>query len=392
MAQDGRPKGRPYDFPIMREHDVTEYPLLKDFINDELVTQIAGRIEAAQPSFDASAFIAAVVAELGNLELKARHRLIAAKLREFLPADYPEALRILLAMLQDEGSETPGKEAGLQLMSIPAFVEVYGSDHPRESLDAMPAITRVSSCEFALRPFLIAHPQATLARLRSWTEHEDEHVRRLVSEGSRPRLPWAPPLRQFIADPTPTLSLLERLKDDPSLYVRRSVANHLNDISKDHPGRVLELMEAWSPGASKERLWLINHGLRTLVKRGDRRALAILGFGPANVDLRDLELSPARLHFGDALVFSFELRNRGTAAAKLMIDYVMHFRKANGKTAPKVFKLKQTRLAAGAAVAISKKLAIRPISTRKYYAGRQRLEIQVNGRVLGGADFELVMD
>ena len=371
---------------------MTEFPLLKDFINAELVAQIADRIVAVQPAFAAAAFTAAVVADLDELEFKARHRLIAATLREFLPADYPEALRILLAMLEDESAEPTGKAADLQLMAIPTFVEVYGVDFPRESLDAMPAITRVSSCEFAIRPFLIAQPQATLKRLRLWTQHDDENVRRLASEGSRPRLPWAPPLRQFIADPSPTLSLLEQLKDDPSLYVRRSAANHLNDISKDHPQRVLERMAAWNKGASAERLWLISHALRTLVKRGDTQALAILGYGEANVELRGLELEPLALQFGNALEFTFELLNRDTAEQNLMIDFVMRFRKANGTTAPKVFKLKKTRLAAGEAVTISKKLAIKPISTRKYYPGRQRLEIQVNGRVLGGTDFELVMD
>jgi len=371
---------------------VAEFPLLKDFINAELVAQIAGRIAAVHPPFAAAAFTAAVVADLDKLELKARHRLIAAKLREFLPADYPAALRILLAMLTRESDEPRGKGAGLRLMAIPAFVEVYGVDFPRESLEAMPVITRVSSCEFAIRPFLVAHPQATLARLQLWTAHDDENLRRLASEGSRPRLPWAPPLRQFIADPSPTLSLLERLKDDPSLYVRRSAANHLNDISKDHPERVLERMAAWKKGASAERLWLISHALRTLVKRGDARALAILGYGEANVELLGLELEPALLQFGSQLEFSFELLNRGRAEANLMIDFVMRFRKANGKTAPKVFKLKQARLAAGETLLIKKKLAIKPLSTRRYYPGRQRLEIQVNGRVLGGADFELVMD
>lgn len=370
---------------------MADFPLLKDFINAELVEQIAGRIVRLHPAFDGAAFQAAVIVDLDKLELKARHRLIAARLREFLPDDYPEALRILVAMLQSE-HDSPGKVDGLRLMAIPAFVEVHGGDHPRESLDAMPAITRVSSCEFALRPFLAAHPQATMARLLEWIEHEDEHVRRLVSEGSRPRLPWAPPLRDFIVDPAPTLSLLEQLKDDPSLYVRRSVANHLNDISKDHPELLLERMAAWSQGASKERLWLINHALRTLVKRGDQRALAILGFGSANVELRGLKLQPAALQFGNELEFSFELQNRGIAEVNLMIDFVMRFRKSTGATAPKVFKLKKTRLPAGKGISIKKKLAIRPISTRKYYPGRQRLEIQVNGRVLGGADFELVME
>ncbi len=370
---------------------MADFPLLKDFINAELVERIADRIVALHPAFDAAAFRAAVVDDLDKLELKARHRLIAAQLREFLPADFPEALRILVAMLQDE-HDTPGKESGLQMMAIPAFVEIYGGHHPRESLDAMPAITRVSSCEFALRPILAAHTQATLGRLHEWIEHEDAHVRRLVSEGSRPRLPWAPPLQQFVADPSPSLALLERLKDDSSLYVRRSVANHLNDISKDHPELVLERMEAWSVDAGEERLRLINHALRTLVKLGDQRALAILGYGAANIKLRRVELTPELLQFGNELEFSFELQNCGTSEANLMIDFVMRFLKANGKSAPKVFKLKKARLAAGETLPIKKKLAIRPISTRKYYPGRQRLEIQVNGRVLGGADFELVMD
>lgn len=384
--------GRRYIFAYCKEIKVADYPLLKDFINAELVEQIAGRIVAVHPSFDAVGFVCAVAADLDALELKARHRLIAAELRNFLPPQYPEALGILLAMLEVESGNQPGQDAGLRLMAIPAFVEIYGLDHPRESLDAMPAITRVSSCEFALRPLLVHHADLTLKRLRAWTKHEDEHVRRLVSEGSRPRLPWAPPLRQFIADPAPTLSLLEALKDDASLYVRRSVANHLNDISKDHPELLLQRMQAWAVKANDERFWLIKHALRTLVKRGDQRALAILGFGAAEVELRGLKLEPAKLQFGNKLEFSFELLNRDDAQQNLMIDYVMHFRKANGKTAPKVFKLKQARLAVGEALSITKKLAIRPISTRRYYAGRQRLEIQVNGRVLGGADFQLVMD
>lgn len=231
-----------------------------------------------------------------------------------------------------------------------------------------------------------------MKRLQEWALDDNEHVRRLVSEGSRPRLPWWPPLRQFIADPVPAIALLELLKDDPSLYVRRSVANHLNDISKDHPELLLTRMEAWSKGASDERLWLVNHALRTLVKRGDQRALAILGYGHADIELRGLALRPERLQFGESLEFEFELLNRDAAGQNLMIDFVMHFRKANGKTAPKVFKLKKARLAAGERLSIRKKLAIRPISTRKYYSGRQRLEVQVNGRILGGADFELVMD
>jgi 3-methyladenine DNA glycosylase AlkC len=371
---------------------MAEFPLLKDFINEELVKQIAERICSVHPEFDSLAFVSAVTAELDALELKARTRFIAEKLRQFLPADYPSALKILLAILAQDRGFKPIQNAGLRLMAIPCFIERYGLGHPEESLDAMPIVTRYSSCEFAVRPLIANAPELTLARLRQWAKDSDEHVRRLASEGSRPRLPWGAQLRDFIVDPAPSLALLEALKDDPSLYVRRSAANHLNDIGKDHPELLLARMEAWSQGANKERLWLINHALRTLVKRGDQRALVILGYGPASVELSDFTLEPAILQFGDELEFGFSLRNIGEEARNLMIDFVVHFLKANGATAPKVFKLKKMRLAAGASTTISKRFAIRPISTRKYYPGRQRLEIQVNGRLLGGADFELVID
>lgn len=332
------------------------------------------------------------MAELDALELKARTVLIAEKLRQFLPADYPKALRILLAILDEERGFEPISKAGLRLMAIPCFIERYGLAHAEESLDAMPRVTRVSSCEFALRPLIAQEPKLTMARLRQWARDSDEHVRRLASEGSRPRLPWGAQLRELIADPSPTLALLERLKDDPSLYVRRSAANHLNDIGKDHPELLLARMEAWAEDASEERRWLINHALRTLVKCGDQRALAILGYGQAAVELRDLRLEPARLQFGRELEFGFSLRNLGDEPQQLMIDFLMHFMKANGQTAPKVFKLKKMRLAGGERARISKRFAIRPISTRRYYPGPQRLEIQVNGRVLGAAEFELAMD
>ncbi len=372
---------------------MAEYPLLKDMFDRRLVEQIAERICAVHTSFDLDAFVTAVMAELGGLELKQRFALIADKLRDYLPEDYPTAVAILVEILDDaDGRFAPIDDAGFRLLPIPTFVYRHGLDHPQASLDAMHIITRYSSCEGAIRPYIINHPKLTLDRLHQWALDANEHVRRLVSEGSRPRLPWWPPLREFIADPPQGLALLEHLKDDPSLYVRRSVANHFNDIAKDHPEMVLERMANWKAGASAERLWLINHALRTLVKRGDRRALEILGYGPPNVEMSRLRLSPSVLQFGNELAFSFELRNADDEAQNLMIDFIMHFVKANGSIAPKVFKLKKMKLMSGESATVSKRMAIRPISTRRYYPGRQRLEIQVNGRILDGADFELVMD
>ena len=371
----------------------SEFPLLKEMIDLPLVRRIAGRIEAVYPQFAREEFLAAVDAELHRLELKPRFALIADKLREYLHADYPTALNSLLAILDDDRhSFEPIEDPAFRLLPIPTFVERYGLDHPQESLEAMYIITRYSSCESAIRPFITRYPAQTMTKLQTWAKDGNEHVRRLVSEGSRPRLPWAPQLREFIADPTPALALLEHLKDDSSLYVRRSVANHLNDIGKDHPELLLERMTAWKDGVSTERMWLINHALRSLIKKGDPRALAILGYDEPQVELRELKLSPERLIFGEDLSFSFQLQSVSDETQQLMIDYVMRFVKANGKRAPKVFKLKRATLKAGDSLSLSKSHAIRPISTRRYYAGLQRLEIQVNGRIVGGGDFELVMD
>ncbi len=371
---------------------MAEYPLLKDMLDRRLVEQIAQRIATVHPPFPQDEFVAAIDGQLSALELKARTKLIAENLRQFLPSDYVQALHILLAILDAERGFEKIDNAGLRLQAIPTFVERYGLDHPTESLAAMPIITRVSSCEFAIRPFILRYPAETFACLKLWAHAEDEHTRRLVSEGSRPRLPWAPQLTQFIADPTPTLELLEMLKDDESLYVRRSVANHLNDISKDHPEIALERLASWQLDAGAGRRWLIKHALRGLLKQGDRRALAILGYGLAQVELRGLKLESTTLQFGEALRFSFELRSGSDRAQKLMVDYVLHFVKANGKTAPKVFKLKTLNLPAGESARIEKAQPIRPISSRRYYPGQQRLEIQVNGQILGGVDFALVMD
>ena len=371
---------------------MADFPLLKDMIDLPLVRQMADRIRIVHPDFDDAGFCAAVATDLPKLALKQRFNLVADALRDRLPGDYPTALGILVAILDEKNQPfEPIADAGFRLLPIAAFVERHGLSHPQASLDAIPAITRHVTCEGAIRPFIERYPAETMERLRAWVRDPDEHVRRLVSEGTRPRLPWATQISAFIADPTPALGLLQQLNDDPSLYVRRSVANHLNDISKDHPGIVLERMASWSHEAPRERLWLINHALRSLVKQGDPAALAILGYGAPNLRLTGLTLSPRKLIFGGQLRFAFQLRNMG-GSQKLMIDYRLHFVKANGKTAPKVFKLKKAMLPAGETLRIEKRHAIRAISTRRYYPGRQRLEIQVNGRVLGGQDFELEME
>ncbi len=371
---------------------MSDFPVLKDQIDTTLVTQIADRISLVYPDFAHESFIQAVDAKLHELELKPRFGLIADKLYEFLPAHYPDAVQILVEILDSTKHNFEyTKDVGFRMLAIPTFVEKYGTDHLEASMDAMYIITRYTSCEFAIRPFIMKYPKQTLEILHKWVHDDNEHVRRLVSEGTRPRLPWAPQLPDFIADPSPALEILTYLQDDESLYVRRSVANHLNDITKDHPERVIDTLEMWQKDATEGTQWLINHALRTLVKKGDSRALALLGFGASKLELFDLDVTPKTLHFGQSLSLSFKLKSTAEIPQDLMIDYVMNFVKANGKTAPKVFKLKKTTLQAGETLTIEKSHSIRPISTRKYYSGQHRIEIQVNGQILGSINFELIM-
>jgi 3-methyladenine DNA glycosylase AlkC len=269
------------------------------------------------------------------------------------------------------------------------MVGFYGLDEPEASLATLRRLTGLFSAEFAIRPFIEQDTPGVLAELSEWTGDADEHVRRLVSEGTRPRLPWGRRLRAFQRDPRPVLTLLEKLKDDPSEYVRRSVANNLNDIAKDNPEPMVATCRRWARGASDERRWIIRHATRTLVKQGDPEALALLGFDPEVAVEASLTLAPRRLLLGASLRLDAELRSTGRHAQPLVVDYVVHHVKKGGHSTPKVFKLRQLELAAGERVVLSKTHPVRKISTRVYYPGRHRVELLVNGRPHAEAAFDL---
>lgn len=270
-----------------------------------------------------------------------------------------------------------------------------GLDDPETSLRALHALTQRFSAEFAIRHLLLRHPGPTLRALERWTRDESAHVRRLVSEGTRPRLPWGVRLRPFVEDPSPTLALLEALKDDPSEYVRRSVANHLGDIAKDHPELAVATARRWldgvGPGAATRRQRLVKHGLRWLVKRGDAGALEVLGFGPPQVEAT-LTGSPARATVGEEVHLEVALRStaRRGQAQPLMIDYVVHHVMANGGTSPKVFKWATRDLGPRATITLKKAHPLRVVSTRTLRPGEHRVEVQVNGAIVAGWAFELV--
>jgi 3-methyladenine DNA glycosylase AlkC len=342
------------------------------------------------PTFNTPSFLNQIVTDLDTLELKQRSALMATALRDHLPDDYAEAITILQQTFPPELSGVDGEFSfGFDMMPIAHFVEIYGLDDFEVSIEAMKAITKRFSAEFAIRPFLTRYPQRTLTVLHEWAKDDNVHVRRLVSEGSRPRLPWAGRLYQFIEDPSPVLPLLAQLKDDESLYVRRSVANHLNDIAKDHPELVIATLREWQKDGDEHIGWIIRHALRTLIKDGHPEALALLGFGGANVTICALRVEPAQIQMGESVTIHLTVQSETAAPQSLLIDYAIHFVKANGSTSPKVFKWTQRELDGRQTLTLSKNHTIKPITTRRYYGGEHEVAVQINGRVLARASFQL---
>jgi 3-methyladenine DNA glycosylase AlkC len=365
---------------------------VRDVFNEKAVNQLALRLKKAWRGFDAEGFTHTVNSQLRQLTFSERAALIRDTLWQYLPRDYPRALEILLRTLPPElpNHEITGLD-GFIIMPMNDFVAKYGLDHYDLSMNALYQMTRRFTAEGAIRAFLLKFPEKTLAILSKWAEDENCHVRRLVSEGTRPRLPWAIQLKPFIENPRPVLKLLEKLKTDPELMVRRSVANNLNDIAKDNPDQVVETLHRWSKIDDDGTQWLIRHAARTLVKQGNREMLAILGYASnTKISLSKIELdTPVVKMIGD-LKFSFEIRSKSKEAQNLVIDYIIHHVKANGALTPKVFKLAKKQLNAGEVLQISKKHSFRPISTRKYYPGKHLLEIQINGVKYGAAEFDLI--
>ncbi|MBI5720400.1 MAG: DNA alkylation repair protein [Burkholderiales bacterium] len=369
----------------------------KNLINAELVRAAAAHLQRRQPDFDARAFVAEATRGLADLELKERAMHVAGALQHHLPADFDAAAALIEAALapasQDEQLKDVRHDAGLAgwiLWPVGEFVVRNGMQQPERALQLLHALTQRFSAEYAIRPFIASHPELAFATLARWARDPNLHVRRLVSEGSRPRLPWGMRLRALVADPSPTLPLLRALQDDPSPYVRRSVANHLNDIAKDHPQIVVAWLAEHLPGASAERRVLLRHASRTLVKKGHAPVLAAWGVGGRLRGEATLTIKPARVVLGgEGVQLALELRSTARSAQSLAIDYAVHHVKADGSTSPKVFKGWQIMLAPGETRRLVKRHAVRPITTRTYRPGRHLVVVQVNGRPVAEAAFTL---
>jgi 3-methyladenine DNA glycosylase AlkC len=365
---------------------------LKNYYGTDVPVRIADMIKGVDSGFDADAFLTDALDGYQALELTPRAWQIADALGRHLPQDYERAIEILVASLGPklEAAELSGMDVFVYLPHV-FFVAKFGVDHFESSMRAQYELTQRFTAEYSIRVFLERYPQRTLARFQEWALDSSVHVRRLVSEGTRPRLPWAPRLRRFQVDPRPVLELLELLKDDPELLVRRSVANNLNDIGKDNPAALIETCRRWMRDATPERSWLVRHALRSAVKRGEPEALEILGFVPAmGVTVRDIRIAPAVASIGERVLFTVELANETSTTKQLLVELRIHFIKANGRSSPKVFALKELQLQPRGHARLEKTISLAQHTTRTHYPGKHRVEVLVNGQESGAGAFDVV--
>lgn len=359
----------------------------KNELSADKARLIGAALKKAHPAFPLPRFTQGLDAALEPLELKQRVTHLAERLADCLPEDP----RVMFPVLTD--SLEAGGLRGFLVWPLTEIVPRRGLGHFRESMAALAVMTRAFTGEFAIRPFLRHHPEKTLRQLDKWCAHPCEHVRRLVSEGSRPLLPWGGNLPFLLDEPHPTLQLLEKLHADPSDYVRLSVSNHLNDFSKHHPALVLATLHRWraaSPPDDPRLDKLSRHACRTLLKAGHPEALAFHGFGAATaLEIPRFELTPRVLTLGGRLSYHLVIRNSSRRPLKVMFDYAIHHRKANGSLSPKVFKGRVKELAAGETWDIHGSHPVLPISTRVYHAGLHRMEPLLNGRPFPAHDFVL---
>jgi 3-methyladenine DNA glycosylase AlkC len=336
---------------------------------------------------------------LQDLEFKARAMHLCAALEATLPSNFEQAAGLIEAALAPppEGEDLsvlrtgPEGLAGWVVWPLGEYVVRRGSDQPERALQTLHALTQRHSAEWALRPFIEQHPQATFATLARWCDDPSAHVRRLVSEGSRPRLPWGRQLKALVRDPSPTLPLLRRLQDDPSTYVRRSVANHLNDIARDHPQLIVLWLKEHLPDATPARRAMLRHASRTLIKQGQPEVLQSWGIGKPLRGQARLSLAPGRLAMGEVLTLTVRLQSGSAHPQTLAIDYAVHHVKASGATSPKVFKGWTLQLGAHERRTLVKRHSMRALTTRRYHPGRHDVDLRINGQVVARAAFELTL-
>jgi 3-methyladenine DNA glycosylase AlkC len=377
----------PFSFGCEKLHFMPEP--LKNMYNPRFFEVFTSTVKLVLPNFNKQHFLHQVFdTNWEQRELKQRVRHISSTLKEHLPGSYKEEVNLILGIIKH--SERTGIKGGFEYMFFPDFIEQYGLDDLDTSLKAIEKITQFISCEFAIRPFLLKYQNEVMAQMLKWSRHPHDHVRRFSSEGCRPRLPWAVAIPALKKDPSPILPILENLKNDASLFVRKSVANNLNDIAKDHPQIVVQLAKKWK-GQSKETDWIIKHGSRTLLKQADKNIYQIFGLNnKTTCEVKNLKLSKSKIKIGDRLGFSFALKATDKKTSKLRVEYAVYYVKANGKQSRKLFKLAENNYEPDNIYSFKKEQRFQDFTTRKHFPGKHKIGIIVNGQELATKEFMLL--
>ncbi len=362
--------------------------LLKDLYSPNFYEKLSNVLSKTLPGFDKNKFIKAIYSpDFESKELKERMKHTTKVLHHFMPERFAESRLFLEAIIKQLRMEGIGEDS-LTYMFLPDYIESYGLEDFENAVKALEFTTQFTSCEFAVRPFILKYGDAMLDEMLRWSEHDNHKVRRLASEGSRPRLPWAMGIPFLKKDVSKVLPILENLKADASEYVRRSVANNLNDIAKDNPDVVLEVAKRWT-GLSKETDAIIKHGCRTLLKQGHTEILKHYGLSDKGINLSDFKVLTPVVNIGGNLEFTFNIANANKTPQKIRLEYGVYYMKQNGQLSKKVFKISEREYLPGTSLMVNRKQKFVLITTRKFYPGKHQISIIINGVEKEVSTFEL---
>jgi len=372
---------------------MAELFLIRDVFSTDVVKKMANNIKKEYASFDKKGFLQSILPDLDQQTYSERKESITNGLINYLPSDYEKSVELLLKITPPpyEGEDISGTLDRFYISTFTAYISIKGIDSYDTSVHALYEMTKSFTAEWDIRPFLLKYPERTFKLLKKWANDKNIHVRRFVSEGSRPNLPWGKKLKFIDENPeSTTLPILALLQDDPSEYVRRSVANHLNDLAKNNGDLVVKHLTQWrNKKSTPEKERLINHALRTLIKQGHKGALAMIGYDDDfNLDV-NINTFKKEVKWSGKFEFEFSIKNNKTTSQKLLIDFIIGFQKKDGKISDKVFKLKKVEIPAGEVVNLRKGHSFKPITTRVYYPGKHNLSIQVNGKIVSKQSFML---
>jgi len=356
---------------------------LKEMFNKKFYEHLALEFAAADTNFHPIKFVKEVTKNIAQLSLNERMRNTSIVLKKNLPADYKKSLELLFRII-------PNLKRDYTSLIFPDFVGLYGHNNFNHSMEALKYFTQFGSSEFAVREYLKRDFKKTIQVMNHWADDKNHHVRRLASEGSRPRLPWSFKLDEVIKNPTATQTILEKLKADDELYVRKSVANHLNDISKDNAEWMLDLLSTWDK-SNVNTSWVIKHASRTLIKKGNAQSLSLFAFEKnVKASIANFRLNKSKLKLGESLQLDFDIISKKSTPQKLVIDFAVHYLKKSGQLSPKVFKLKEIILQPAQTLHISKTHRFQDFTTRKHYPGNHIIEMLINGKSVHKIFFELI--